>query len=137
MTTIFATPLGRRSLFTGASALALVAGLPSLGLTQGASPPSGGDPLLEPETVTANPDTHRLDVAIDAVYGYYDLNRRPVALRSYDGGGRVRAPCASGPATRWASSWPTACRRRRPIWRPTARRRPTAISTTSARRCRG
>ncbi|MGF7174151.1 multicopper oxidase family protein [Azospirillum doebereinerae] len=90
MTTIFATPLGRRSLFTGASALALVAGLPSLGLTQGAAPSSGGDPLLEPETVTANPDTHRLDVAIDAVYGYYDLNRRPVALRSYDGGPRPR-----------------------------------------------
>lgn len=87
-------PLGRRTLFTGASALALTAALPSC--SQPGKPPEPsagageGQPLITPDEVSSNPATRRLDVAIDAVYGTYDLAGRRVTLRGYDGGPRPR-----------------------------------------------
>lgn len=94
-------PLGRRTLLTGASALALTAGLPILpaaaqsGDPTGRSPANtagapGGQPLITPEDVRSNPQTRLLEVVVNAAYATYDLAGLPVTLRSYDGGPRPR-----------------------------------------------
>lgn len=90
-------PVTRRALFTGASALALTACLPGVGCAQTAGQTTvepvagfGTEDLITPKDERSNPATRRLDVAIDAVYGYYTLAGRAVALRGYDGGPRPR-----------------------------------------------
>ena len=92
--------ISRRTVVTGAGALALTACLPDVGraqtLTQDpACTAAGGaacgkpeNALIAPPERRSDPDRRRLEVAIDAVYGYYDLDGRPVALRGYGGGPR-------------------------------------------------
>jgi len=88
----FATPsFTRRSLFTGVSALALSACLPGVGCAQSQGNEAtafGTDDLIVPKDERSA--AGRLSVAIDAIYGYYTLAGRPVALRGYDGGPRPR-----------------------------------------------
>lgn len=89
--------LSRRALFAGASAVALAALLPRAcdaqgTTTAGTATPAGGfgtEDLITPPDVRSN-GQRRLDVAIDAVYGYYTLAGKAVALRSYDGTPRPR-----------------------------------------------
>lgn len=79
--------LDRRALLGGASALALGALLPRGAVAQAAT---GAEELITPEELRADEAKRRLDVVIDAVYGYYRLAGRPVSLRSYDGTPRPR-----------------------------------------------
>jgi FtsP/CotA-like multicopper oxidase with cupredoxin domain len=84
----FPTPaFGRRALLAGAGTLALAACLPGKGDDQSGVKP-GPDDLITPKDERTASGASQLDVAIDAVYGYYALADRQVALRGYGGGPR-------------------------------------------------